>query len=888
MSYRLCPRCSGYVEVQREGKRFRVRCSECSLSYLTNLNEANDPVAAYLQFVDFAERGEPAQRAPVPSGRRAAASSSQAEPKTPRTREEWQHQLKAAGVPSIKALPEVLQRILMDPANLLVKYEQFPETMPPLGSFVDQAPIRAELQDTLRRQGVTRLFQFQEEAIRAILAGKDVVISAPTATGKTEAFAVPVLEQIASRRLGWGPLRAAEGRSVQALFIYPTKALSRDQAKKLATLAASVGLEVAVLDGDTPKAQRDEIFHHPPDVLITNPDLLHVHLIRPKGSVRRLLRSVRHVVLDELHIYVGAFGANVHFLLRRLQRLCPPLQLIGASATVSNAQEFAELLFARSVEPVECGSGKKGIIHFLMLYPERVSQSTMIASVAQELVRHRFKTLVFANTHRNAEVINLIAQRTRLASAVHRAGLPPAYRRQVEEEFRQGKLDLLVATPTLELGIDIGDLDGVVSMLVGITRLIQRIGRAGRKGQESIAVLALRGNDAISRYYREHPQDYFTDIDPAYVEPRNEVVAQLQLAAAALDAPLQRDEFTDCQPAIQELVKQGILADSGSKFTANLTAARQLLARTSIRGIGDTVYIVQQGRIIGERQMPTAMAELHPGAYYLHAGKTYQAVDFQFRHSVGRAVVEPTPPGHHEMTQALRHVTPQIIRIRDTRSVFGVTVYYADLRMTEAVTGYVVKDIFTEKILKVQQLDHPLEYVYPTKGFFFTAPQASKAVAAALSSPGGKHLPGAAPVPNGEPTEKLKERELLGGAFHALEHVLIESSNMLTGGGSHEMGGVSLGDSGVIFIYDGSPGGSGLSRLLYKRLEEAFRRAAEILQSCPCTAIDGCPACTYSYQCGNNNAPLFKAGAYESASLILKGSKTLTEATAVPVEEAIV
>jgi DEAD/DEAH box helicase domain-containing protein len=888
MSYRLCPRCSGYVEVQREGKRFRVRCSECGLSYLTGLDEASDPVAAYLRFVDFAERGEPAQQALTTPKSRVAAPSAKVIPSAPKSKEEWQRQLKAAGVSSLKALPEVLQRILMDPANLLVKYEQFAETVPPLGSSVDEAPVRPELRQALRHQGVTRLFKFQEDAFRAILAGKDVVISAPTATGKTEAFAVPVLEQIASRRVGWGPLRPAEGRTVQALFIYPTKALSRDQAKKLALLATSVGLEVAVLDGDTPKAEREEIFQHPPDVLITNPDLLHVHLIRPKGAVRRLLHSVRHVVLDELHIYVGAFGANVHFLLRRLQRLCPPLQLIGASATVKNAQEFAELLFGRPMTPIECKTGKKGIIHFLMLYPEGVSQSTMIASVAQQLVRHRFKTLVFANTHRNAEVINLIAQRTKLASAVHRAGLPPSYRRQVEEDFRHGKLDLLVATPTLELGIDIGDLDGVVSMLVGITRLIQRIGRAGRKGQESIAILALRSNDAISRYYREHPQDYFTDIDPAYVEPRNEVVAQLQLAAAALDTPLRRDEFTDFQPVIQELVKQGILTDAGTKFMANLTAARQLLARSSIRGIGDTVYIVHQGKIIGERQMPTAMAELHPGAFYLHAGKTYQATDFEFRYGVGRAVVEPTPPGHHEMTQALRHVTPQIIGIRDTHSVHGITVYYADLRMTEAVTGYVVKDIFTDKILKVQPLDRPLEYTYPTKGFFFTAPQPSKAVAEALSQPSEKRKPRAASASNGGPTEELKERELRGGAFHALEHVLIESSNMLTGGGSHEMGGVSLGDSGVIFIYDGSPGGSGLSRLLYEQLEEAFRRAAEILKSCPCTAIDGCPACTYSYQCGNNNSPLFKMGAYESASLILKGTKTTTEAAAVPVEEAIV
>jgi DEAD/DEAH box helicase domain-containing protein len=239
-------------------------------------------------------------------------------------------------------------------------------------------------------------------------------------------------------------------------------------------------LDIAVLDGDTPKSERSAIFRKPPDILITNPDMLHIHLIRPRDPIRRLVRTAQHVVLDELHVYVGAFGSNVHFLLRRLQRICPRLQFIGASATVANAKEFAELLFGRSVISIHCDTGKKGVIHFLMLYPERISQSTMIASVAQQLVRHNLKTLVFANTHKNAEVISLIARRTRMKSAVHRAGLPMAYRRKVEDDFRRGELDVLVSTPTLELGIDIGDLEGVVSMLVGITRLTQRIGRAGR------------------------------------------------------------------------------------------------------------------------------------------------------------------------------------------------------------------------------------------------------------------------------------------------------------------------------------------------------------------------------------------------------------------------
>ncbi len=885
MSYRVCPRCSGFVEVQRLGKHFQVRCSQCGARHQTKPGEVNDPVAAYLRFMDIMEGSEPAQSATI-KRQYLKPQEIQKERTRPRSKEEWGKQLQQAGVASIEKLPQVVQRILADKAYRLVKYRQFPETVPELGCKVDDAPLNKELKSALKRQGVIQLFKFQEQTIQQILAGRDVVIAAPTATGKTEAFTLPIIELIRSRQIGWGPLRADEKREAQALFIYPTKALARDQASKLAILASSVGLEVAVLDGDTPKVERAGIFRSPPDILITNPDMLHIHLIRPRDPVRRLIRRVQHVVLDELHVYVGAFGSNVHFLLRRLERICSQLQFIGASATVANAQEFAELLFGRSVFPIHCETGKKGIIHFLMLYPEQVSQSSMIASVAQQLVNHDLKTLVFANTHKNAEVINLIAQRTRMKSAVHRAGLPMVYRRQVEDDFRIGELDLLVSTPTLELGIDIGDLEGVVSMLVGITRLTQRIGRAGRKGQESVAVLALKQNDAISTYYCEHPEDYFTDIDPAYVEPANEVVAYYQLLAAALDRPLGMTEFSQFRPVIQSLINEGLLVESKEEVKANIIEARRTLSRYSIRGIGDSVHIIHEGKIIGERQMPIAMGELHPGAYYLHAGVTYQSLEFEYKHGIGRAVVKRLPASHREMTQPLRYANPEIVRVLDTRKVYGMTVHYADLRMTEIVTGYVIRDIYTDKILKIKDLDKELQFLYPTKGFFFSAPQPTNKVKQFVETL-GKSTKSIQPQlsPN---EEKISEEELLMGAFHALEHTIIESSDMLTGGGSLDIGGVSMGSSGLIFIYDGSPGGSGLSRLLFDRFEEAIRRVTIILEECACDALEGCPACTYSYRCGNNNAPLFKEGALEAANKILKGVEVTIEAEPKLTDEPLV
>ena len=193
MSYRICPRCSGYVEVRPLGNHFKVLCSQCGASHQTQPGEVNDPVAAYLQFMDKMESGEPAQRAPV-KGKPQKRSDVMKPSIKPQSKEEWKKGLRKAGIPSLKALPEVVQRILSDSAYRLVKYQQFPETAPEPGSTIENTPLDNQLKLALKRQGVSQLFKFQEEAVQHILSGSDVIISAPTATGKTEAFALPIIQ----------------------------------------------------------------------------------------------------------------------------------------------------------------------------------------------------------------------------------------------------------------------------------------------------------------------------------------------------------------------------------------------------------------------------------------------------------------------------------------------------------------------------------------------------------------------------------------------------------------------------------------------------------------------------------------------------------------------
>ncbi|MEM4735109.1 MAG: DEAD/DEAH box helicase [Candidatus Thorarchaeota archaeon] len=775
---------------------------------------------------------------------------------TPRvqSREEIEQVIAKSGI-HLRQLPDTLRRIVLMGRDYLVHYRRIPPSDAEFGRRVGELQIPNRLKEYLTSRGIETLYRHQDEAFRAIEAGRDVVIVAPTAQGKTEAFMLPIIKSLLESRT------SEFSSSVGAILIYPTKALARDQFDKIKTMCQASGLSADIFDGDVPSSHRDRIYENPPDILLTNPDVLHYHLGRTWSRLTPILDGTKFVVLDEIHLYTGSMGANVYYILKRLAIEIGHFQLIGASATVSNPKEFAEQLFDREVLLIQTDSAKRGAIHFLMYYPGDRSKYSMIADLAAALQRSGFKTLVFGNTHNEAELINILLQDKGIRSRIHRAGLPKRELREIEQQFKSGSLSLIVSTPTLELGIDIGDLDSVISMLVSVTRVTQRIGRAGRKGQEAVAILALRDKDPISSFYRSRPDRYFTDIDAAYVEPGNEVVGYYQLIAAAMSRKLKVDMFPHQQRILERLRNDGVISigTNGEVRITDYRRAREELEGYNIRGIGPTVSISRDGRDIGERSMPMAAQELHPGAIYLHGGQNYRSVEFQYSDGQGKAVVVPHPD-RSVYTRPLYYTTPLVIETHEGRRVLGLDVKYCTLEMTQNVVGYITKKTHTDQVIGKTFLDTPIEYSYLTRGFVFRAPAPSKAIDKFL-----RDYPGGTEVLSGDPLD------LYGGTFHAVEHVLIESSGMLTGGGAHETGGVSMGDSGTIFVYDGAPGGTGASKLLYGRLEEAFSRMETILSTCECQTVDGCPLCTYSYQCGNNNRPLFKAGALEVTRMILDG-----------------
>ncbi len=755
-------------------------------------------------------------------------------------------------------LPDAIRTMVTRGRDYLVSYKYLDATDADYGISLEDMKIPDRLKEKLSEKGITHLYKFQEAAYDAICSGNDVIIAAPTAQGKTEGFVLPIIRNILLT------LQESFGKpGVRALLLYPTKALARDQFEKIKSLCETSNVTVGLFDGDISQSKRQKMYDTPPDILLTNPDVLHYHLGWERSQLVPMLRTARYVVLDEIHLYTGSMGANIYYILKRLEMESGKFQKIGASATIANPKEYAEMVFDTEVELIESTSGKRGPIHFLMYYPGDRSKYSMIVDLVRALNRGKFQTLVFGNTHTEAEVLNVLIGDTGIKSMVHRAGLTKKYRDAVEDKFRSGDLPVLVSTPTLELGIDIGDLDSVISMIVSITRLTQRIGRAGRKGQESVAILALREKDPISSFYRHQPEKYFTDVDSAYMEPENEVVGRYQLIAAAMSGKLKVSDFPKQKRILDGLVEENLLRIEDDKVkVADFNRAQKEWRGYSIRGIGDTVEIKQNEKKLGQRSMPMAAQELHPGAMYLHGGKNYMSVDFKYRPGMGRAIVVPVSD-RSAHTRPLYSTMPKIIEIHEQRKAFGMDLSYCTLEMTQTVYGYVKRDTRSGRVIQKSDLDTPLTYQYLTRGFVFKAPEPVKKI--------NEYLSGRLKDVKGP---RMTPIDLTGGAFHALEHVVIESSDMLTGGSAREIGGVSMGDSGYIFVYDGSPGGNGASKLLFKRFEEAIQRTETILAKCDCKSVDGCPLCTYSYQCGNNNQPLFRLGALESVQLIQENVET--------------
>jgi len=742
-----------------------------------------------------------------------------------------------------------------------------------VASFSEPAvPLPPQLAAALESQGIGRLYRHQARGLDLARSGRDVVAVTPTASGKTLLFALPVLETL------------LEDPASRALILYPTKALARDQLGALRQLAGGLGAldppRFEIYDGDTPSSARRKIKADPPHVLITNPDMLHFALLAHHADWESFFRRLRWIVLDELHVYRGIFGAHVHHILARLRRICARYgshpQFVAASATVGNPAEFAGTLVGRPFSAVTASGAARSPLDVLFLNPVGVSPYTTAVRVVAAATSAGLRTIAFTKARRITELIYqwLVRQEPKLKDRVapYRSGYLPAERRALEARLFRGDLRAVITTSALELGIDVGGLD--VCVLVGYPGSLisawQRIGRVGRQGRAGLVVL-IAMPDALDQYVVHHPEMFFGRLfEKAVLDPWNSLVAGRQLVCAAAEQPLERSELAAWgergRKIAEDLTREGRLVqdEAGSTwYSFRRRPHRDVSPRSAAEPF---TIVVQEGgapgkareRILGKIDGGRVYHECHPGAIYLHAGQSFRVLRLDEERR--RAVAERIQADYY--TVVLGEKETEILELHDARRVGPLPVGIGRLRVTQRIHGYQKRRLFGGEPISSHSLEAPPR-IYETVGFWIELP---RGLAAAYT-----------------------ERDLhFMGAIHAAEHAMIGLFPLLAIADRGDVAGISYTghpqlEAPAIFIYDAVPGGAGLAEQGYRDLESLLRRTLELVRDCECE--DGCPGCIQSPNCGNGNKPLDKAGAVLTFRTLLEAGALAELGVEAPAEE---
>ncbi len=711
------------------------------------------------------------------------------------------------------------------------------------------APLPADvptgLRGRLEASGIDSLYSHQAEAWEAAARGEHFVVTTGTASGKTLAFNLPVLAAL------------AEEPKLRALYLYPTKALAQDQIRSLSALMVK-RVRPAIYDGDTESERRWQIRKWA-NLILTNPDMLHIGVLPHHDRWGDVLSNLRYVVVDEAHVYRGVFGSHVGNVLRRLRRLAriygADPQFLLASATIGNPGELARSLLGIDFTVIEDDGAPKAERTVALWNPPlldeelglRGSALAEASKLMADLVTRGLRTLVFAKSRRAAELIHkFTAERLGDASALspYRAGYTPAQRREIEQRLFAGELLGVSATNALELGIDVGLLDCVIS--VGfpgtVASLRQQWGRAGRRGH-GLAVL-VASEDALDQYFMREPETLLERrVEAAILDHENPRVLDGHVAAAAFEAPL--DEADAEILGAEALLRAAEHPELKKTDAGYVWAGRDYpAARFGLRSTSPDVFTVvesQTGSVLGTIERERAYSTVHEGAIYLHLGESYRvaALDLAAR----SALVEPFTGDYY--TQAKKETTTAIEETLRTERRLGLELSFGRVSVTEQVIGYQKKSIRDQSTIELVGLDLP-QTTFDTEAVWYL--------------PGTDQLAG------------LEEMPQLLGTLHAAEHAMIAILPLWAMCDRWDIGGLSTNlhfQTGrpTIFVYDGHTGGVGITERGFDVFEGWIEDTAKMLEGCPCES--GCPSCVQSPKCGNLNEPLDKAGAHELLNRML-------------------
>ena len=698
----------------------------------------------------------------------------------------------------------------------------------------------------LKACGFRGLLPFQEESIRSILKGKNSIISAPTGSGKTEAFIIPILQKILENPIP----------GVAVLLVYPLNALIDDQVSKVSDLIEKCGMSNTVaaysIHGGQSTSYKDQIIEESSSkaiILATNFDFINYHLILQDKKWNLLFKNARILVMDEAHSYTSFHGSNVYHVLKRMKKHMNQVQFIGSSATLDNSKEFFSSMFdlpADSLSCVESKLGRKHNMHLFFIMPRKFGQRTTMEMLTSICFKNNTKQLVFGNTHNDAEFLamNVEDANKDIQIQIHRGGLDQTDRKLYESQMKAGELDALSCTPTLEMGIDIGHVDVAISAFKNeYDSFVQRIGRAGRKGQKSYAICVFDPDDATCHYFARHISEYLNQEHIVQINKENPIITDKHAASTGIE-----------QHAAMETNKSQFFDFANS---------------VNLRGTSGEIAIYFDSKKIGTRDIPAGYYQLHQKAIY-HFNKVNYEVAKITKTQNGANVNLIRSDDMQKRTIPI--VKTSIIKKSENNAInreiipskqpaHKIFLRLGLIELDRTITGY-LKGNYNDTADRFET--HDGNSIPSWKNFSWKSKHSAVSITLPQSIvPKKSNSDGKNPI-------------TLDSKIHTVTHVLVNACKIITKSESNDID--SYYEDGTIYIYDNtSDGYNGCSEIIFDSFEKILQTSNSLLSDCDCPTdktqkriVDageewgGCPKCTFTTNyCQTKNKDLSKSGAKE-------------------------
>ncbi|MDH3488997.1 MAG: DEAD/DEAH box helicase [Nitrosopumilus sp.] len=696
----------------------------------------------------------------------------------------------------------------------------------------------------IKKYGFSGFLPFQEQSIRSIIKGDNCIISAPTGSGKTEAFSIPILQKISQD----------EVPGVFALFVYPLNALIDDQVSKISNLIDKCGLKNKVsvysIHGGQSSEYKDMIIADSSKkslIIATNFDFINYHLILQDKKWNELFKNAKIIVMDEAHSYSSFHGSNVYHVLNRMKRYMGKVQYVGSSATLDNSKEFFSNMFdlpEESFAYIKSEIRRKHNMHMFFVMPRKYGQRITMEMISSICFKNKSTQLIFSNSHNDAEFLasNIEEANDGIRIQIHRGGLDQNNRKLHESQMKAGELDALSCTPTLELGIDIGHVDVVISAFKNeYDSFVQRIGRAGRMGQKSYAICVFDPDDAVCHYFARHIDEYLTQDHIIPINKKNHIISDKHMESI-------------------EIEKEAFTTNDKSKFF-------DFANSVNLRGSSGEISIYYNSKKIGTRAVPIGYYQLHQNALYHFNKENYEVTSLIKSQNGARAYLKKS---NERQKRTMPIVRTSIIQTSEKNAVRQeivvksrkILLRYGVIELSRTITGY-LKGNYNESTENFEAYNGA--NISSWRNFNWKS----------------KHSAVSITIPS-EFVLKTGGSEQLSSdsRIHTMAHVLINAAKIITKSESSDID--SYYENGTIYLYDNSSDGfNGYSKIVYDNFEKILVTCNSLLSDCDCPSDPkqrklveqgeiwgGCPKCTFTTNyCQTKNKELTKNGALEFFSI---------------------